>query len=305
MADLRGRFLWHELLTTDTGAAQPFYTRVVGWRVEAWQDNPSYLMWIAGSGPVGGLMTLPREAGTMGAPPNWLTYIGTPNVDATVSQATQRGARVLKAAETMDRVGRFAVLADPQGAVFALFTPQTPRAWSTPQLGEFSWHELATTDPDGAFGFYSALFGWEKTDAMDMGPGLGVYQMYGLGGAPMGGIYRKPADMPAPPNWLPYALVPNADQAADRARAAGGQILNGPMDVPGGDRIAVIMDAQGAAFAVHSRGAAHPAAAPRPKAAKRPPKPKSGARKPARKRPARKKKSPTRRPRRTGRRKPR
>ncbi|HXV85402.1 MAG TPA: VOC family protein, partial [Gemmatimonadales bacterium] len=261
--EVRGRFLWHELLTTDTRAAQPFYKTVVGWGVEAWDQDKTYQMWMTKTGPVGGIMTLPEDARAMGAPPNWLTYVGTPDVDATVRQATQRGARVLKEAFSIPKVGRMAVLADPQGAVFAAYTPD---GWSGPSpvpgMGEFSWHELATTDPVAAFTFYHALFGWDKTDSFDMGPELGLYQMYGLAGSgqTMGGIYRKPAEMPAPPNWLPYALVPNADRAADRAKAAGGTILNGPMEVPGGDRIAMLLDPQGAAFAVHSRATAAPVA---------------------------------------------
>ena len=213
-----------------------------------------------------------------------------------------------------------AVLADPQGTVFAVYTPEAPTPSSdTPALGEFSWHELATTDPAAALGFYSALFGWEKTNSFDMGPESGLYQMYGWGGKSMGGIYKKPADMPAPPNWLPYAMVANADQAAARATAAGGQIVNGPMEVPGGDRIAVILDPQGAAFAVHSKAKAVAGKAAKRKAPKRRAKSKTTKKRPARKKAPRRvsarkrapkrsarKKSPSRRPsRRTTRRKPR
>ena len=319
-ADVRGRFLWHELLTTDTKAAQLFYTKVVGWGMQGWDKDPSYRMWMAKTGPVGGLMTLPAEAKAMGAPPNWLTYIGTPDVDGTVRVASGRGANVLRAAETMPGVGRMAVLADPQGAVFAVYTPEAPMPSSdTPGLGEFSWHELATTDPAAALGFYSALFGWEKTNSFDMGPESGLYQMYGWGGKSMGGIYKKPADMPAPPNWLPYAMVANADQAAGRVTAAGGQIVNGPMEVPGGDRIAVILDPQGAAFAVHSKAKAVAGKAAKRKAPKRRAKSKTTKKRPARKkaprrvsarkrapkRSARKKSPSRRRSRRTTRRKPR
>jgi hypothetical protein len=120
-----------------------------------------------------------------------------------------------------------------------------------PVPGGWSWHELATTDREGAFKFYSALFGWVKTGDMDMGE-AGIYQMYGLGEIPMGGIYNKTHEMPVS-NWLPYAMVPNADDAAATAKKQGGTILVGPMEVPGGDRIAMMLDPQGAAFAVHSK----------------------------------------------------
>ena len=98
----------------------------------------------------------------------------------------------------------------------------------------------------------SKLFGWNKTGDFDMGD-MGVYQTYGRGEQQLGGMWTKPADLPMPPNWLYYIRVPNVDEAAERVKALGGQVLNGPMDVPGGDRIAQCMDPQGAAFAVHSR----------------------------------------------------
>jgi len=219
----------------------------------------------------------------MGAPPNWLTYIGTPDVDATVRQAEELGAMVLKGPDDIPNGGRFAVLRDPQGAVFAIYRSPASAvgpAGDKPAMGDFSWHELMTTDPEAAFDFYQRLFGWDKTDAMDMGPDLGTYQMFSGGGASMGGIYRKPAAAPAPPHWLPYAYVPDSKKAAALATARGAKILNGPMQVPGGDWIVMAVDPQGAVFAVHSPGAA--AAKPAKSAAKAKPA-KRAKKKPARK----------------------
>ena len=91
------------------------------------------------------------------------------------------GGRLLHGPVDIPTVGRVAVLMDPQGAAFAAHTAAgtAPGGHDGPWgVGEFSWHELATTDPDAAFGFYSDLFGWAKTEAMDMGPG-GTYQMFG------------------------------------------------------------------------------------------------------------------------------
>jgi len=252
---LRGRFVWHELLTTDTAAGTRFYGKLTGWKHQPYPEMPGYTLLLAARGPIGGVMPLAEEAKAMGAPPNWLSYIGTSDVDATVRQATTLGAKVLRQPESIS-VGRFAVLSDPQGAVFAVYTPNLmddaePKA----QLGEFSWHELVTTDPAAAWSFYSTLFGWEKTTSMDMGD-IGVYQMYGMPGLELGGIYKAPPGYPAPPNWLPYILVPDAKKAASVSTQTGGKIINGPMEVPGGGWIAMGMDPQGAAFAVHSEAKA-------------------------------------------------
>jgi predicted enzyme related to lactoylglutathione lyase len=179
-------------------------------------------------------------------------------VDNTVSQAEELGGSILKSAMDIPTVGRFAVLADPQGAAFSVFTPNEPMPpkGESPGPGEFSWHELGTTDWEAGFGFYSTLFGWVKMDAMDMGEG-GIYQMYGQAdSAPLGGMYSKSAEMPeGPPSWLYYVVVEDTHKACELLPTLGATVLNGPMEVPGdsGDHIAQCMDPQGAAFAIHSR----------------------------------------------------
>jgi uncharacterized protein len=251
-----GRFVWHELMTTDPEAAESFYQDVVGWKAAPFLEAPTkYTTWLAGESPVGGMMELPDEAKQMGAPPHWLAYTAVKDVDQTVEKAKQLGANVYAGPMSMPGVGRFSILADPQGAVFAVYTGEGERApESDPKPLEFSWHELATSDLEGGWKFYSDLFGWQKQQEMDMGPEAGgTYRMFGRDRFMYGGAYRKPDDMPAPPHWLHYALVDNADEAAKRAEERGGKVLNGPMDVPGGDRIAVLQDPQGAAFAVHSK----------------------------------------------------
>jgi predicted enzyme related to lactoylglutathione lyase len=154
----------------------------------------------------------------------------------------------------MPPVGKWVVLQDPQGAVFAAFTPsRAPTAPEHPvELGDFSWHELATSDWKAAFEFYKKLFGWQETSAMDMGPDLGMYQMYGRGGAPLGGIYNKPKNAPGPSAWLPYIRVTDARTTPAATKKGGGQVINGPLEVPGGDWITMAMDPQGAPFATHS-----------------------------------------------------
>lgn len=256
-AQTRGRFVWHELLTTDPDGAQRFYTDVVGWTTGQWQgektpDMPPYTMWMAGENPVGGVMELPADARNAGAPPFWVAYVSTPDVDKLAKQISDGGGTVIVPPMEIPGVGRFVMFNDPQGATLAGYTPEgeVPGAGDAPGVRWFSWHELATTDYEAAFDFYNGLFGWEKTESMDMGP-AGVYQMYGLGGTTFGGMYNKPDDMPAPPNWLHYARVPDVHKAAERVKKLGGQILNGPMEVPGGDWIVQAMDPQGAMFALH------------------------------------------------------
>ncbi|MFI5310389.1 MAG: VOC family protein [Gemmatimonadales bacterium] len=271
----RGRFVWHELLTSDPAAAERFYRAITGWGIQPYPGQTTYRMWTNKGTPLGGVMVLPEEAKKMGSPPHWEPYISVPDVDATVQQATSLGGRVYVQSQDIPNVGRFAILADPQGAVFSIFKGAgQPLGHEGPaEVGEFSWHELATTDWQGAWNFYEALFGWVKMGSMEMGP-AGTYQMYGREGVMLGGMYND-TNVPKAANWLSYVLIPSVDAAVSKVTGSGGKILHGPADVPGGDRIAMCVDPQGAAFALHSRAAAAakpPAATPaaKPKAASKP-----------------------------------
>jgi predicted enzyme related to lactoylglutathione lyase len=269
--DVRGRFVWHELMSRDVPAAKTFYSKLAGWKTIPWPLDPSYTVCHADSGPVAGLMAIPAEM-PADFPPHWVQYIGTRDVDGTADAAVRAGGSLVKAPTDMQGAGRYAVLKDPQGAAFAIIDPENarPETDGPPALGNFSWHELATTDNEAAFAFYSGLFGWDAIRRMDMGP-TGVYLIFGHDGKERGGMYIKPAEQPGSPSWLPYVRVPSADKGFAAATSAGSKALVPPMEVPGGSRIATFVDPVGAAFAIHSITEAAPAkaaakaASPKPK----------------------------------------
>jgi predicted enzyme related to lactoylglutathione lyase len=267
--DVRGRFVWHELMTRDVAGAKKFYAKLIGWKTMPWPLDPSYTVCHADIGPTAGIMEIPPDL-PADMPSHWVQYIGTRDVDGTADAAVRAGGSVLKAPSDMQGAGRYAVLKDPQGAPFAIIDPENarPEASGPPPLGTFSWHELATTDNEAAFAFYSALFGWDAMQRMDMGPG-GVYLIFGQNGVQRGGIYNKPAHYQAPPNWLPYARVASADKGFALAMDSGAAERIAPMDVPGGGRIAAVADPSGASFAIHSMPPAA-ASAPKPKASAKP-----------------------------------
>jgi uncharacterized protein len=247
-----GRFTWYELMTTDTAAAKAFYGDVVGWET---QDVPmpgmTYTLLLAGETRVCGLMELPESARKMGAPPSWLGYVAVDDVDATVEQVKRLGGSVHMPPADVPEVGRFSVIADPQGATLGLFKWVAPSADQHPepgQPGHAGWHELLAVDWEKAYAFYSTLFGWEKADAMDMGP-MGTYQLFSAGGEQIGGMFNKPPAVPVP-FWLYYFNVDDFDAATERAKAGGAKIANGPMQVPGGQWIVQCIDPQGAMFAL-------------------------------------------------------
>jgi uncharacterized protein len=253
-AEILGRHVWSELMTTDTKKAETFYDAVVGWTSEPEPHSPHpYVQFKRhGGGGVAGLME--RPAG-MNMPPFWSMYIAVPNLDETVAQVKRLGGSEMSGVITVPTVGRMQMLKDPQGAAFYVIQPEPREATADrdPQAGEASWLELMTTDAPAAMRFYQQVFGWQPTEAMDMGE-MGTYQMFNRGPRMIGGMMNQPKEMAgAPPVWGIYFLVPDLDAAVARLKANGGTILNGPMEVPGGDRIVNAQDPQGAAFSLHAK----------------------------------------------------
>jgi predicted enzyme related to lactoylglutathione lyase len=245
-----GNFVWYEHMTKDPGAAIAFYGDVIGWKTQPFPMNPEYVMWVGSQGPLGGVMKLPEEAAKMGAPPHWAGHVQVADVDAAAAFTKTLGGRVYKEPTDIPTVGRFAVIADPQGAVIMMFKPNSVMTLHDgSKEGEFCWRELLTTDSASAFTFYARIFGWQKMQEMDMGP-MGTYHIFGIGGKQLGGMMTLPKGAPMPPAWLYYTEILDLDAAMTRATKLGAKVLNGPMPVPGG-RIAQLMDPQGAAFALH------------------------------------------------------
>jgi predicted enzyme related to lactoylglutathione lyase len=252
MSAAHGSFVWHELMTSDPTAARAFYSNVVGWTVQASPiPGMDYWMFKAGETPVGGLMKVPEEAVAQGARPMWVGYVGVDDVDAATEKAKQLGGVVYRPPADIPNMGRFSIIGDPQRTMLALFTFANPMPGESPAQGtrgHVGWNELYATDWQQAFDFYAAMFGWRKDQAMDMGP-MGTYQLFAHGEHAIGGMMNKPSQMPMT-SWNYYFNVEDIDGAAERVKAGGGQVINGPMQVPGGSWIAQAVDPQGAMFAL-------------------------------------------------------
>jgi predicted enzyme related to lactoylglutathione lyase len=250
---LLGRVLWYELLTNDVKAAEKFYGAVVGWTVTPFEGSPqAYDMWMRSRDePMGGVMTIPTG---MNFPPHWGMYVGVPKLEDGVSRVKELGGSTLSEVIEVPTVGRMRTMKDPQGAAFSIYEPASPpqQPEGEPQVGDVSWHELYTTDGEAAMKFYTALFGWRPTESMDMGE-MGKYHMFGRA-FPLGGMMNKPPAMArVPPHWNFYFRVPDVHAGAERVKGNGGQVINGPMEVPGGDWIVNCLDPQGASFSLHHR----------------------------------------------------
>lgn len=244
-------FTWYELMTTDPEAAASFYRDVVGWKAEPAPDAPiPYWLLQGPKGLAAGLMGLSAEDFAVGKRPGWLGSIETADVDETVRRVGELGGTVHVPPMDIPGVCRFAVVADPQGAAFGLMRwTSAPERVPLMEIGHAGWHELIAADWETVFPFYEALFGWRKLTAVEMGP-MGTYQLFGLEeGQGFGGMFTKPSQIPVP-FWLYYMSVPSIDAAKAKVEAAGGTVLNGPMEVPGGMWIIQFLDPQGAMSAL-------------------------------------------------------
>jgi uncharacterized protein len=252
MTTNHGKFVWYDVMTSDCKAAQTFYQNVIGWTgKDAGMADRPYTLFSTGPAMVAGMMPIPEEAVAHGARPCWTGYIGVDDVDDCTARIRTAGGAVQRVPEEIPGIGRFAVVADPHGAVFIIFkgtSEEAPPSQPAGTLGHVGWHELQAGNLDAAFAFYSGLFGWTKAAAMDMGP-LGTYQLFAVGGTPVGGMMTKLPEAPRP-FWLYYFNVDAVDAAMNRVKAGGGQVIHGPTQVPGGSWITQCVDPQNAMFAL-------------------------------------------------------
>jgi predicted enzyme related to lactoylglutathione lyase len=249
-----GRHVWSELMTTDVKNAQTFYDTVIGWTSSGSSNSQmEYYEFKRSDGvSIGGLMERPQG---MNMPPFWSMYIAAPNFEDAIAHVKRLGGSEMSGIIDVPSVGRMQMVKDPQGAAFYVIQLQSPgnSVEQDPKVGDASWLELMTTDASAAMKFYQELFGWQPGDAMDMGPD-GKYQMFTHGGRTIGGMMKRPAQLAQmPPFWGIYFRVPDIDKAVERIKANGGTIMNGPMEVPGGDKIVNALDPQGAGFSLHAK----------------------------------------------------
>jgi uncharacterized protein len=254
MVSSHGRFVWYGLMTTDVAVAKAFYAKVVGWSTQdTATPGGTYTLCTAGRTPVCGLSSLPEDARAMGVAPKWIGYVGVDDVDVTADRIVRLGGAIYIPPTDVPNISRFSIVADPQMATLALFKWHQPGGQQPAALGEpghVGWHELLTADCEQAFADYGELFGWRKANA-DRGP-IGAYQLFSVAGQTIGGICAKPAKVPDP-FWLFYFNVGDVDAAVERVKAAGGEVLEGPVDVSSGSWIARCTDPQGAMFALEGK----------------------------------------------------
>jgi hypothetical protein len=245
-----GRFVWHDLMTTDVARARAYYSELLGWtydEVEV-QGYGKYPMIRASGQNWGGIVAVDEGKAI---PSHWISYCTVSDVDAAVAKATGLGGRVYVDGEDIPEVGRFAVISDGQGATIAPYRPLKPAgegvqggAWE----GTFCWHELLANDPAAEAAFFAEIFQWDAVEQQFEGGPYTLFKRKDTG-KDAGGMLPKPPGSEGPSSWLPYVAVPDAGGTARRVRELGGKIWVEPMDVAGIGRFLVTGDPTGAMIA--------------------------------------------------------
>ncbi|WP_031085388.1 VOC family protein [Streptomyces sp. NRRL WC-3549] len=240
---------WVELGTPDVAAAKTFYAALFGWRptTDPRPEAGGYTVARVGGEPVAAL----SPAYVPDQPPAWTVSFATEDTDGAVRAVRSAGGTLLTGPVDVFDEGRFAVVADPSGAVFSLWQARGfAGAGRFNEPGALTWAELRTDGPDRALDFYPAVFGW-TVDSTER------YTHWGVRGAEFGGLKvirdDETSEEPVtPPGWLPYFSVADVETAAATALGAGGEQIVPPTPVPGGPWVAVLRDPQGAPFGIHT-----------------------------------------------------
>jgi predicted enzyme related to lactoylglutathione lyase len=241
-----GKVIFVELVTPDLAASKRFYGELLGWSFrDITSGTTEYAEALLDGHAVAGLFQKKQKPGEQ-RQPAWLSFFAVADVDAAAKTAEAQGAKLLFGPKSFPERGRQAVLADPQGAVFALLASSSgdpPDVLASP--GEWIWNSLLTSDPDADAAFYQAIFGYEVFDLPARAGArhlLLASEDYARASA-----NSLPAKQPeARPHWVNFVRVADAQTAAAKAASLGGSVVVAPHLDRHGGKVALVADPQGA-----------------------------------------------------------
>lgn len=243
-------FSWIDLGTNDTKSAIEFYSELFGWKIIETSSSGNamdYIIFTLNNKPVAAIYELMPEQKQANLPPYWGSYIEVENIEEVLQKAEQLGAKIINKATEVSNEGKFAVVSDPEGAVFCLWQSRDYKGSAYKyQHGSLCWNELGARNPSAHEHFYNNLFGWtSKTTIMGMGP----YTVYSIGETATAGMYQMSEEMKEiPPHWLVYFEIENMDKAMEFITAKGGEILMPKLFIESVGYYAIARDPQGAVF---------------------------------------------------------
>lgn len=239
---------WFEVNTTNRAAALDFYQKVFGWEYEDMDmgEMGVYKLMSHNGKMFGGSMELSGPEWE-GVPSHWATYFNVTDLDATLEKFTANGGELKFGPMPIPGDGRIFGGMDNQGAFFCVVDENQDELEGHSEA--IAWVENMTPDREKAVSFYKAVLGWNSIDE-DMGEPVGTYTMFGRGEQFSAGCMTVP-DPNIHPNWTVYLATKDINATCEAITAAGGTILQPPMNIGDYGTIAMALDPSGAAFGVH------------------------------------------------------
>jgi predicted enzyme related to lactoylglutathione lyase len=228
---MRGRFVWHDLMTTDGERARAFYPELLGWKLVPLKMG-SFTVWLIEHGGIR-IGTIMEEPGLGRS--HWMPYVSVESVESACRRIAELGGKVCVAPTEIPKLGRFSVVEDPEGAIFSVIRrPEGIISGS----GPFVWNELSAIDPERVSKFYAQLFDWQIERIVTDEP----YWRSSEAG------FVKSSHSRA--QWIGYLHCESVDLSARRAQSLGAKMLYPPTDIPGIGRFSQLADPTGAPFAL-------------------------------------------------------
>lgn len=168
----QGEFLWCDLATFDVDKTLAYYRKLFDWdlKPEEFADGSTYYYASGKREVTAGIYEMPKVYRGSGMPSFWMSYIGVDDIMEACELVETLGGQVVLGPASFGRGAAIAMIEDPQGARFTLFTGSYLQPRSNKMVaGAHYWNELYTPDPEGAANFYGELFGWKVQEADDKG----------------------------------------------------------------------------------------------------------------------------------------
>lgn len=244
-----GTFLGAVLVSDDAEAASTFYAAIFGWDMERAKDGGFAVrhhgQMIAGISPI-------KDASDEFEESTWLVGLTVEDVDQSLRAATTNKATIHEEVERVSDYGRFAVVADRQGAPALLIEPGVKPLGRGQGHGWWMWAELWTNDVDDAISFYRNVVG---VDHGSTDRGGEEYHYFTSLDEPRAGIIKIPPELDRlEPGWAPYVAVSDLASTLAKVKELGGRVIFGETEHPADASVALIMDPSGAALFIYQIG---------------------------------------------------
>ena len=247
-----GTFNYVDLTAKDLGRARAFYEPLFGWTYQEQETHggPPYGLFLKGGKAAAGVSQMQQAMIDSNVPPTWNTYVLVDDIKTTEDAVKANGGHLMFDTIDIPGAGKTNWVKDPEGAIFALWQATgSPGGEVFNQHGGLSWNERATRDMAGMKAFYAALFGWTYTDG-DSPSGTSMAMIKNAQGREMGHLLAMTADWgDVPPSWSNYFTVDRHLDTIEQAKALGGTLIMGPVEIEPG-WFALVADPDGGMFYV-------------------------------------------------------